>query len=81
MVRLSMSEDGVAIVLLSCSFLLAAGTNLGFCNIDRSFHFLDNQVIVPSGGKNLSDKEAIVKIVTIAGAGWYYHLVTPFAYG
>ena len=25
--------------------------------------------------------EAIVKIVTIAGAGWYYHLVTPFAYG
>ncbi len=23
----------------------------------------------------------IVKIASIAGAGWYYHLVTPFAYG
>ena len=25
--------------------------------------------------------EAIVKIVSVAGAGWYYHLITPFANG
>lgn len=25
--------------------------------------------------------ETIVKIASIAGAGWYYHLATPFAYG
>ena len=25
--------------------------------------------------------EAIMKIYSLAGADWYYHLVTPFAYG
>lgn len=25
--------------------------------------------------------ETIVKIASIAGADWYYHLATPFAYG
>ena len=25
--------------------------------------------------------ETIVKIASVAGAEWYYHLVTPFAYG
>ena len=25
--------------------------------------------------------ETVVKIASLAGAGWYYHLVTPFAYG
>ena len=25
--------------------------------------------------------EAVMKIYSLAGADWYYHLVTPFAYG
>ena len=29
----------------------------------------------------LGELEAIMKIYSLAGADWYYHLVTPFAYG
>ena len=25
--------------------------------------------------------EAVMRIYSLAGADWYYHLVTPFAYG
>jgi hypothetical protein len=29
----------------------------------------------------MGEVETIVKIASVAGAEWYYHLATPFAYG
>lgn len=40
-------------------------------NLDEAVLFLDGT----------GEIEAVMKIYSLAGADWYYHLVTPFAYG
>lgn len=38
---------------------------------------MDQPMLIDGGGNVIT----IVKIASAAGAGWYYHLATPFAYG
>ena len=40
-------------------------------NVEEAVLFVDG----------FGELEAIMKIYSLAGADWYYHLVTPFAYG
>ena len=66
--------DAVKDYIIDLFFRQCGRTCLKTCsdeNVEEAVLFVDG----------IGGLEAVMKIYSLAGEDWYYHLVTPFAYG